>query len=414
MIKALSPVQRPATTEQFSLHRDEFMRALPIPAGTFTAESFHPYPVIVSADEYRQMARIQRALYRGINAVVSHYFTDSRIRDIIRLSEEETSLLREVVGQQCRVGTYRPDFLYDACGNIQICEINARFSSNGYVISQYLKMGQRLQYLPKNVQPKAHCDGGNYLRAFINRLDSSLPVFIVKGRESGGEIHFLCSELNNAGYSCRFIQPSQLKEALATHDKASCILELHQDEILDPANRASILEMARRWNYFNDLRTILIAHDKRMLAVFHREDIMRDYLEAGDAGLLREHVAPTYVLQEDSPQLSDALSNRAEWLVKPIRSGKGEGIVLGKSTDQETWARCLDKPQHEGYVLQRYIGQSRISMIEAVGNQVFDVPMNVVGLMLCFENEFLGPGVYRASASDVVNVASGGLIVNAI
>ena len=170
--------------------------------------------------------------------------------------------------------------------------------------------------------------------------------------------------------------------------------------------------MTKQWNYFNDLRTILIAHDKRMLALFHRKDIMRDYLDLTDIDVLEKHIAPTYVCGNSSAQLCQAKSNKEQWLVKPIRSGKGDGVVLGKSATADEWEHCLDGAMRGEYVLQRYVGQSSISMIEAIDNQVAEVSMNIVGIMLCFDDRFLGPGAYRASASDVVNVASGGLIVN--
>lgn len=38
-------------------------------------------------------------------------------------------------------------------------------------------------------------------------------------------------------------------------------------------------------------------------------------------------------------------------------------------------------------------------------------PINVVGTLLCFNDTFLGPGIYRGAAEAVVNVAGGGTIL---
>jgi len=37
--------------------------------------------------------------------------------------------------------------------------------------------------------------------------------------------------------------------------------------------------------------------------------------------------------------------------------------------------------------------------------------VNVVGTMLCFDDIFFGPGIYRASPGDIVNVAGGGTVL---
>jgi alpha-ketoglutarate-dependent taurine dioxygenase len=93
---------------------------------------------------------------------------------------------------------------------------------------------------------------------------------------------------------------------------------------------------------------------------------------------------------------------------KPSRI-QGHGIVFGQDVDDTTWAAILADPAHAHFVLQPLVDQHVHSILCRTGWQ----PMLVVGLLHCFNDHFLGPGIFRASSLEhpIVNVAGGNGII---
>lgn len=136
--------------------------------------------------------------------------SDRRIQKLICLSETVLSLLHELEKIPYLLGSFRPDFLYAIDGTIKICEINARFPTNGYWISHYLNnIIPSLPYLPSGLN--AIEDLEKIPRVFCSRFKTGDRVGIVKGCERGWDIYALNSELNKAGYPCRLVSPEELQ-----------------------------------------------------------------------------------------------------------------------------------------------------------------------------------------------------------
>ncbi|RAL61473.1 hypothetical protein DID88_009402 [Monilinia fructigena] len=124
-------------------------------------------------------------------------------------------------------------------------------------------------------------------------------------------------------------------------------LELHQSELL-----ALEPEMLRQISLrcFNDFRSILLTHDKRMLGIVKQELeslVLRRVITTAQAQILDRGIADTILpgsvelerlvhLSQQFPEL------RYDFLLKPIRSGKGAGIVFGDEFESEEWDICLE------------------------------------------------------------------------
>lgn len=183
---------------------------------------------------------------------------------------------------------------------------------------------------------------------------------------------------------------------------------LYQDELI--ALPPEILTAIVRCTHINDMRTIFLAHDKRMLGVLTDPDIMKDYVSQEDIEILQRHIVKTYVCGEHESARQEAKDNRAEWLIKPNGGGKGIGLVFGRDCTAEEWHHIVDDPRHSTYVLQPVVKQ-HVHEIVTKGAAVQE--MLLVGLLLCFNDKFLGPGIFRASSLDhpIVNVAGGNEII---
>src|SRR5262249_12998530 len=142
------------------------------------------------------------------------------------------------------------------------------------------------------------------------------------------------------GERCEMVAPSALTERHLER-WGGIILELHQHELLGEVPAALQLALALHPGVLNDLRTIFIAHDKRLLALLSTSPVLEDYLEADDVARLRRHVVPTWVIGLAPDKVREAMAHPAGWLAKPPRSGKGKGIVVSSQLAPAQWRETL-------------------------------------------------------------------------
>jgi hypothetical protein len=194
-------------------------------------------------------------------------------------------------------------------------------------------------------------------------------------------------------------------------------LELHQRELaaMEP-------EMLRQISLrcFNDMRTILLVHDKRMLGVLKQEIpqlVARGVLTPSQASALDNGVVETILpgsreldnlLQacRDSPQLKN------QYILKPIRSGKGDGIIFGVDFNAEEWMSALARLRTAAVVpgvscvVQRRITPRVYDMVLKGAAGMVRYPL--VGTYHVANGKLLGLGTWRASGGRIVAVSSGG------
>ena len=191
------------------------------------------------------------------------------------------------------------------------------------------------------------------------------------------------------------------------------ILELHQDEILEMP-KDILKTIVTKCKYFNDLRTIFIGHDKRLLTILSRDDILSDYLSPECHKIIQKHriysVLPQYLMEKENSSLYENISiNKNDWLIKPCLLGKGKGIIFGKDLKSNEWKNLLEKTIFENqnhFIFQKYLNQEKFSYFDMKENQ-----QNIVGTLLCFNDLFCGPGIYRTSLSDLIALSRNGSLI---
>lgn len=281
--------------------------------------------------------------------------------------------------------------------------------------------------------------------ALLGLFDHSLPLHLVKGEEHGIDIYMFIEFAQKHGVKVRLITPSDLRLApdsagvnghklccLAQTNRADTFqdesgelledvhqlcLELHQREF-----RAFEPEMQRQISLrcFNDMRTILLTHDKRMLGII-REELgsltSRKILTPEQAQCLDRGITPTTLpgsaaLDEfiSSCKVSDGLKDN--YILKPIRGGKGAGILFGDELDKTDWLVLLESmrsakliPGKASYVVQRKIRQPYYDVL--LGSQSRAERCHMVGTYHCINGVYLGLGVWRCSPARLCAVSSG-------
>ncbi|RAK79541.1 uncharacterized protein BO72DRAFT_476137 [Aspergillus fijiensis CBS 313.89] len=435
--------------------------------------AFIPRPIAVSAVHQRRWKDLNEALVLAITDIVERWWTDteSRYPERMPLEPAEEELLRWIDSQvpsnlppyrDCR-GSWRPDFLVEdesrkgvpgPIENFRISEINARFSFNGMM---YAACGQQA------LKEEGICDAGNglvgttepaqMLGGLLGLFDLRLPLHLLKGDEPGIDIHMVVEYLRtHFGINPRFVLPADLRlvpcsqakggyrlccvirdtegrntehaKSLITYDGETMEeiyqvgLELHQKEL-----RALSPEMLRQVSLrcFNDLRTVLLVHDKRMLGLVRQElDTLvdRDILTYAQAKILEKGIADTIL--PGSAELEQLIESckqdpdlKKDYILKPIRSGKGDGIVFGEDINPAKWMSSLEGlrssqlvPGGGTCIVQRRINQIRYDLVLRPTGVMTRYPL--VGTYHSIHGKFLGVGVWRSSPHRICAISQGG------
>jgi hypothetical protein len=194
-------------------------------------------------------------------------------------------------------------------------------------------------------------------------------------------------------------------------------LELHQQELVGLS-----LEMLQELSKicFNDLRTIFLVHDKRMLGIIKQElqdQIARGVLSEQQAVILDRGIADTYL--PGSSEMQEILDHSAKhpeirqhFLLKAIRGGKGDGIVFGDEMTNEEWVAALRRQVSPGLslkqssVVQRRIISRRYNMVLKGSGEKVHYPL--IGTYFNVNGMYLGLGGWRSSNDRICTVANGG------
>lgn len=193
-------------------------------------------------------------------------------------------------------------------------------------------------------------------------------------------------------------------------------LELHQREInaLDPEMRRQVTIRC-----FNDMRTILLAHDKRMLGLVREELgilVSRNVITCGQAERLRRGITPTILPGSKAlDQLINACMEsetiQREYILKPIRGGKGAGVLFGDEMNHSSWLGLLEQMRipelgtgKTVYVVQRKVNQPKYDVLLSEDNLQ---RCHMVGTYHATNGEYLGIGTWRCSPGRLCAVSDG-------
>lgn len=266
-----------------------------------------------------------------------------------------------------------------------------------------------------------------------------MPLHIVKGEEHGIDVHMFVEFCHHLGIKTRLITPNSLrvipqreghnsyKLCCLTPDQHSRhgekIEEIHQLglELRQHELHALSPELKRQISLrcFNDMRAIFLTHDKRMLGIVLQELeslVTRSILSAEQAAHLEKGIA--YTILPGSPELEDLIDRSSaseqlkdEYILKPIRSGKGDGIQFGDQLSHADWQVRLEelrdaqpKPGLTLYVVQRKVNQPLYDVTLGSGQSV---SCHKVGTYHAVNGQFLGLGTWRCSPGRLCAVSDG-------
>ncbi len=369
-------------------------------------ETFLNTPVQISEKSLEDYENLSRILQDFFTKIVFNYVHDENLQHIYQLDDFLLAVINTANETDYYPGFHRPDFIYDTTGQAKICEIGCRYPINGWMLSHYLNEISNQFVSTTNKNWSAISGQSGFLTEFEKKFDKNEPVFLVRKSEKGTEINYLIKELAKEGVRIVAITPEELKpnddgKLVAKGEIANqFFLELDREE-LQLFDKGVLREMIIKQKCINDVRSLVLIHDKRIMAVLYDASIMSDYVTGPDYDFLRQFLIPTFTL--NAQQNRDfLLTTDQNWILKPNSGGRGIDIHIKNECSPEVWEDIV-KNKWKDYMVQYYIEQEKFTL--DVGGEQKEV--NLVGMILLCNNKFYGPGLFRASSESIVNLHEG-------
>jgi len=310
------------------------------------------------------------------------------------LEEAYLEILRMAAEQPYQIGCFRPDFVINEVDEVRICEINARFSANGFRVSYLIDAALgKTRYLNGHEKAPSRIPALQSIDACLtSNWKTASKIALVLTNETAGEMTSLLGQL-----PFHQIHPSRLRPG--EYDRV--ILEMDRRDLLllpKPGLRWMIETHCVR----NDLRTNILVHDKRLLSILCDTSIMVDYLAKDQVALLEEYIIPTFAANNPEAR-AKALETPQNWVLKPSSGGRGVDTHIGSLTPPADWSHILES-RSEAFVLQPFVSQKTWPVTCLEQGRLQTKLMNVVGLLPCFNDQYFGPGIFRTGSNAIINV----------
>jgi hypothetical protein len=390
------------------LQLKEYFKEIPFKGkNTFLNVPMHVHPF-----QLKEFSRLSEVLNDVIIKIVLNYFSDKRIREIYQLDDELESILRLAESTPYKVGMIRPDFVFDKSGQLKICEIGCRYPINGWMLSSYLSRIFNKLLLSNDNNKRTLPEQTSFLSIITKDLDSSEKLYYVHDLEVGTEAGHFFDELNKQGFS---VEDISLKDLEITNGKLTVngetatqfVLEMDREELraISPEVLQGLITSEK---CLNDIRTLILVHDKRILSVFYDEQIISDYLNKKDHDFLKRFLIPSYNLDSEKRR-NEVINSTSNWVLKKNSGGRGIGIYVKNDCTPETWNNVVSK-EWKHYMIQKYVDQKVFELEQDDKTE----SINIVGLLLFYNAQSFGPGIFRGSSQSVINVHNGGYVLPSV
>ncbi len=212
------------------------------------------------------------------------------------------------------------------------------------------------------------------------------------------DLRYYSQIFENSNIPCDTFTPDNISEKIDILSDAAVVNEFNQMDLetLD----LKIIEKIASSNSLNDMRSIFLIHDKRFMSILANQTFLSKFLTDAEIEFLSQHIIPTYTRAQRSDLWDDARKNKNQWILKPYLLGKSQNLFAGCVTEPSHWQNVFESGMLEHDILQPFVQQKRF--IATLDNRMYQD--YVVGTLLCFDDQFFGPGIFRTSSFPVTNL----------
>lgn len=349
-------------------------------------------PLIMSLETFNRTRKLGKILSKVITYFAVHY---REYTDLFPLDKRDLEVLKIASKYPFKVGTFRTDFVLTPQKKIKIIEMTTRYPLNSYFTNGYLHEIAKQQALDLQVEnfmdlhPK-------FLEYFWERLTYKRHVVVIKGRGKMTGFNDYSQILPLTDVKFDVIELDNLPEQLSLLEDANIIGEWTIEEIKNLPD--AIIDKLCSLGIFNDFRNLFLVHDKRFYVMLSNSRFLNDVLTLQEQALLSIFTFPSYIYDLHKECFEMARKWREGWILKPYRAGKSEGVVAGCLTSAEEWEALFKSGAVKKCILQPM--QPQLSFNGAVGDEI-RLNNSLTGTLLYFDDEYFGPGMYRASSAVV-------------
>ncbi|KAF5022838.1 hypothetical protein F66182_5132 [Fusarium sp. NRRL 66182] len=421
-------------------------------------ERMSPLAIAVSAPMYSRLQQLHVVLNRVLVDIVNRWFSDeaARFTERMPLDPSEEELLRWVADSGCvpayaeHAGFWRSDLLFGRSldglddQHPYLCEINGRLPLNavigiGQIASGVNKVGAAKGGLEtaNSIEVTAVAILPESPQHIMDLFEPDKPVFSIRDKWPGADSKILSACNTSLGRPpIVAVRPQDLElrpdgsssTGYSLWDRSTNVeltqwfVEMLQDEYaaLEPA-------VARQLSLtpLNDLRTVFIVHDKRLLGIIPEElpgMVERGVLTAEEAEIVSSGIVETINPGSEAIQklLRDSATDpavRNGYIYKPCRDGMGNGIELGKNLSQQDWLARLSelanpdvlRPHQHAAVIQKLVNHH---WYDIVRHEVPDVTgpgpekFHLIGSMFMLQSRHFYSGIWRVGLETHLGISS--------
>lgn len=351
------------------------------------------HPLVFSTARDRDLHRIQGLLRRAITHLALNWRSYDRQ---MPMSSSARRVLALCDGVPYRPGSYRTDFVITPDSELKLIEITCRFAFNGLFVSSATEQMAAAFAARHGVERVDRYS--SFVEHLWRRIGGERICVLLGENSPRNDSKVFVPLLRDAGFRVEVIDANEVADRAGELTGAAVIGELNHDELFalsDPALEALVAA-----GPLNDLRTVLLAHDKRFFSLLGDPSFLADVFSPEEIEYLSRHVLPTHASHLAPEAWARAAADGRGWIVKPATLGMSRGIVAGDFVDPATWRATLEDARRHGFVLQRFVQQRRFRG-SVGGAEVRDF---VVGTLLYMDDHFFGLGICRSSSHPITNV----------
>jgi len=354
-----------------------------------------PYPVIMN-EEY--MTNVQK-LGHIINSIVVmfayNYTRDQNLQQLYQLDQELNEIMKMTEGVPFELGMYRLNFLYDPNGQPRISEVNCQNPTKNWFLSTDLN--NISNELAKSVNPEwtAVENQGEFLDGIVNLFEQDETLYIVRKEQKTDAEETLINELKSKGIEAVYVQPKDFKVSdgdlkVGKNIARQFFLEMSAEELKSFESEV-LQKIIHSGRCLNDVRSIILVHNKKLMAGLFNPTIMGSYINSEDYEFLKSFLIPSFVLngQKDIDYLNNSQDN---WKLQSSSGGDGVGLHIRSDYSPEDWNQLLNESWQD-FLVQPLIQQKEFN----VPIDEKSTPVNLIGMELYFNAKSYGAGFFRAS-----------------
>ncbi|MBR4606445.1 MAG: hypothetical protein IKO41_09510 [Lachnospiraceae bacterium] len=356
---------------------------------------YHEKPMAMTRNRRNELKELHRILNKCIYYMAEHY--EQYVPAYMPLSDAEMELLEMQARYPYRAGAYRPDYILAEDGRLLLCEITCRFFAHGVFSSYYAECAAD-RFMERFPDKERETEFEAMLKYMAEHTTGKGSISVLKSADKTGEIQLYVPFYQQLGKQVEVFEAEEVCAKRGLWEKGCVISALNQADLLS-FPKETVMAMLDA-GMINDLRTVLIIHDKRFMSLWYEDDFTGKFLTASETAFLRSHAIPTWLYGSCEDRWEDARKNKNGYILKHHRLGKSEKVYGGPITEPAVWESLWEKGDVRDMILQPFIQQRTFPTVWE--GQAFDD--YICGMMLCVDDRYFESGIFRASSLPVTNV----------